>query len=446
MVMLNDLDRFHLVMDVIDRVPGLGDARRRAAPAHGRRAPAPPRVHARGRRRHARRARLDLAAGRGVPRGEPAWPAPGARPRRQRRVEQPEAVGRSTHGDGDRRVPSSTRRARRSTRDALDAALASRRRARTPSDTASCTAATASRPVRRRRPPCSPSCSALTELAPLHQPKSLRRARRGARRRCPGVPAVACFDTAFHATLPPAAATYALPAEWRERCGLRRYGFHGLSHAYASRRAAEMLGRRGGSAPRHLPPRRRRVAGRRARRRSVDTTMGFTPLEGLVMATRSGSRRPRPAAVAARARAPRATREIARRRSSTRRPARRSRGTADMREVLARGDAATPTPGWRSTSTSTACARGIAAMAAALGGLDALVFTGGVGERVAADPRRCRRRAGLPRRRARRRGRQRGRATDDARSPRRARPSARSSSRAREDLEIAGLVEQVLEP
>src|SRR5205823_2559714 len=80
-----------------------------------------------------------------------------------------------------------------------------------------------------------------TGLAPLHQPRALA----GIRAVCaalPGVPAVACFDTAFHATLPPAAARYALPAAWTRRFGLRRYGFHGLSHAYASRRAAGLAG------------------------------------------------------------------------------------------------------------------------------------------------------------------------------------------------------------
>jgi acetate kinase len=104
------------------------------------------------------------------------------------------------------------------------------------------------------------------------------------------VPAVACFDTAFHATLPAAAHTYALPQAWRERWGLRRYGFHGLAHASAARRAAELLGRPlqglqlitchlGGGAS---------LAAVRDGH-SVDTTMGFTPLDGLVMATRSGS-------------------------------------------------------------------------------------------------------------------------------------------------------------
>ncbi len=110
---------------------------------------------------------------------------------------------------------------------------------------------------------------------------------------CPDMPAVACFDTAFHAGMPAAAATYALPAAWRERFGLRRYGFHGLSHSYASRRGAELLGRR--------PARLRMVtchlgAGASLAAvqggRSVDTTMGFTPLEGLVMATRAGNTDP----------------------------------------------------------------------------------------------------------------------------------------------------------
>src|SRR4051812_25520208 len=82
---------------------------------------------------------------------------------------------------------------------------------------------------------------ALTDLAPLHQPASLA-AVDMVQEVLPDLPTVACFDTAFHATLPAAAATYALPAEWRHRWDLRRFGFHGLSHAYAARRAAELLG------------------------------------------------------------------------------------------------------------------------------------------------------------------------------------------------------------
>src|SRR2546427_2076876 len=88
---------------------------------------------------------------------------------------------------------------------------------------------------------------ALTDLAPLHQPAALAMLD-VVRAALPEVPAVACFDTAFHATMPAAAATYALPAEWRRRWPLRRFGFHGLSPAYAARRAPGLIGR----AP--LPP------------------------------------------------------------------------------------------------------------------------------------------------------------------------------------------------
>ena len=80
---------------------------------------------------------------------------------------------------------------------------------------------------------------ALTDLAPLHQPKSLQ-ALRAVLDVVPEMPAVASFDTAFHARMPPAASTYALPREWRQRWGLRRFGFHGLSHAWASKRAAAL--------------------------------------------------------------------------------------------------------------------------------------------------------------------------------------------------------------
>src|SRR5207245_2336981 len=83
---------------------------------------------------------------------------------------------------------------------------------------------------------------ALADLAPLHQPKSLAGVEL-VMRLLPRVPAVACFDTAFHARIPAAASTYALPAEWRKRWALRRFGFHGLSHAYASRRVLELSSR-----------------------------------------------------------------------------------------------------------------------------------------------------------------------------------------------------------
>ena len=127
---------------------------------------------------------------------------------------------------------------------------------------------------------------ALSDLAPLHQPKSLA-ALEAVTRLLPQVPAVACFDTAFHARMSPAASTYALPAEWRKRWALRRFGFHGLSHAYASQRAADLGGRASEGfrvVTCHLGAGASLAAV--ASGRSVDTTMGFTPLEGLVMATR----------------------------------------------------------------------------------------------------------------------------------------------------------------
>src|SRR5438067_8688183 len=81
----------------------------------------------------------------------------------------------------------------------------------------------------------------LSELAPLHQPKSLA-ALDLVSAALPSLPAVACFDTAFHADMPPRARTYALPASWRERWPIQRYGFHGLSHAWVAGRTPELLG------------------------------------------------------------------------------------------------------------------------------------------------------------------------------------------------------------
>ena len=213
----------------------------------------------------------------------------------------------------------------------------------------------------------------LTALAPLHQPKSLA-AVEAVSRALPGVPEVACFDTAFHATLPPAAATYALPRVWRERYGVQRFGFHGLSHAYASGRARE------------IAPAARRVVtchlGAGASLcavldgRSIDTTMGFTPLEGLAMATRSGSVDPglllwlqeqadlTPGEMADALEHESGLVGLA--------------GTPDMRELLDRDD---PDARLALDVYVHRLRAAIGAMTAALGGLDALVFTGGVGER-----------------------------------------------------------------
>jgi acetate kinase len=129
----------------------------------------------------------------------------------------------------------------------------------------------------------------LTSLAPNHQPLSLEGTRE-VRRLLPGVPVVACFDTAFHAQMPEAAARYPLPRAWTAQNRLRRYGFHGLSCQYALRRTGALRGR----APDELQLVCAHVgAGVSVTAirdgHGVDTSMGFTPLEGAMMATRSGS-------------------------------------------------------------------------------------------------------------------------------------------------------------
>jgi acetate kinase len=218
---------------------------------------------------------------------------------------------------------------------------------------------------------------ALTPLAPLHQPKALAAIDAVDRAR-PGIPAVACFDTALHAGLPDAAATYAVPREWRERFGLRRYGFHGLSHAYAARRATELLGlaRDARIVTCHLGAGASLAAMRGGR--SLDTTMGFTPLEGLVMATRSGSVDPGLVLWLVRQGLDaEAVHDALESRSGLLALA----GSADMRELLGRDDAAARLALEVYLHRLAAAAAG---MAAALGGLDALVFTGGVGERAPA--------------------------------------------------------------
>jgi acetate kinase len=219
-------------------------------------------------------------------------------------------------------------------------------------------------------------------LAPLHQPKSL--AVLDAIAQVLGdLPTVACFDTAYHATLPPAVSTYAIPAAWRERWGLRRYGFHGLSHSWIARRAPQLLAR----APDglrivscHLGAGSSLCAIRDGV--SVDTTMGFTPLEGLVMATRSGSIDP--GIILWLLTESKLTRsEIADGLEHGSGLLGLS-GSADMREIIERSDA-------RDQSAQLALdvflhhlRAGIAAITATLGGLDVLAFTGGIGEHAAA--------------------------------------------------------------
>jgi acetate kinase len=219
----------------------------------------------------------------------------------------------------------------------------------------------------------------ITDLAPLHLPAALAGIEAVARAR-PDAPAIACFDTAFHSRMPAAASTYAIPKEWRGRYGIKRYGFHGFSHAYASRRAAEILGRADLKVVTcHLGAGASLAAVRAGL--SVDTTMGFTPLEGLVMATRSGDVDPGALLYLmrhAKMSEPTLTDGLDRRGGLA-----ALARTSDMREVVdrrAKGDSEAALAFDVYVHRLDA---EIAAMAAALGGVDAIVFTGGVGEHSA---------------------------------------------------------------
>ncbi len=218
----------------------------------------------------------------------------------------------------------------------------------------------------------------LAALAPLHNPVNAT----GidvARRVFPDLPHVAVFDTAFHATLPAHASTYAVPREWAREHGVRRYGFHGTSHAFVSRAAAEVLGRpyeetntvvlhlgNGASAT--------AVAGGR----SVDTSMGMTPLEGLVMGTRSGDVDPALGAHLHRV-AGLGPAEVDRALNSASGMLALA-GTNDLREVhrrIAGGDDDA------ALALGVFChrvRRYVGAFMAVLGRTDAIAFTGGIGE------------------------------------------------------------------
>ena len=204
----------------------------------------------------------------------------------------------------------------------------------------------------------------LTTIAPLHNAPALEGIRR-ARTALPSLPHVAVFDTAFHATLPEEAATYAVPERWRTEWGIRRFGFHGLSVQWAAERVPASrlvvchLG--GGSSITAV-----------ADGRSVDTTMGFSPLEGVPMATRSGTVDPG------------ALLYVLRQRFLT--VEQMSRALEHNSGLLALGGS----PDVRHLEGTAALrifeyrvAGAVASMTAALGGLDALVFTAGIGEHAA---------------------------------------------------------------
>jgi acetate kinase len=219
--------------------------------------------------------------------------------------------------------------------------------------------------------------AALEPLAPLHQPQNLAGIRAAAAA-LPEAMQVACFDTAFHHTCPPVATRLAIPREWHDR-GVRRYGFHGLSYESVVARLPEVAGG---------IPERAVIAHLGAgaslcgvqRGRSIATTMGFTPLDGLVMATRSGSIDPGAVLhLVLRAGLSAAAVETMLTRESGLLGV--SEISGDMRALLASDD---PRAAEAVELFCERAARETASLAAALGGLDALVFTAGIGAHAPA--------------------------------------------------------------
>ena len=221
----------------------------------------------------------------------------------------------------------------------------------------------------------------LAPLAPLHNPANLAGIE-AARATWPTVAQVAVFDTAFHRTLPPAAYRYAVPASWYEQHGVRRYGFHGTSHDDVSARAAEVLGR-----PRdeldlivaHLGNGASMTAVQHGR--SVETSMGLSPLEGLVMGTRSGDIDPAIIGYVADATGQSAADVLG--------DLNRSSGllglcgASDMREITERVEAGDETAELALDVFCHRIRKYVGAYVAVLGGCDALVFTAGIGEHSA---------------------------------------------------------------
>lgn len=222
---------------------------------------------------------------------------------------------------------------------------------------------------------------ALAGLAPLHNPINLEGIR-AARRALPSLPHVAVFDTAFHATLPARARSYALPARWNEAHGLRRYGFHGTSHAWVAHRAAGYLGEAlerlrlvtchlGGGAS----------ASAVEYGRSVETSMGMTPLEGLVMGTRSGDLDPGVLVLVAEREGLSASQldEVLNRESGLA----GLTGSADMRDIEERAAGGDEASRLAIQVYAHRVRKYIGAYAAVMGGVDAIVFTAGIGENSA---------------------------------------------------------------
>ncbi|MFD6333294.1 acetate/propionate family kinase [Streptomyces niveus] len=217
------------------------------------------------------------------------------------------------------------------------------------------------------------------DLAPAHVPPALR-VLDAARELLPNVPHVACFDTVFHAGLPAAAREFAVPETWRGEFGVRRYGFHGLSYAWALARTAELL--------RQRPKRLRLVIAHLGGGcsvcavrggTSVDTTMGFTPLDGLVMSRRSGAVDPG-ALIWLQTRHGLSAEEIDDALNHHSGLLALSGSSGDTRDLVRDRAAGDERAALALDVFTHHCRRGIAAMAASLDRIDALVFTGEIGE------------------------------------------------------------------
>ncbi|MBB5869779.1 acetate kinase [Allocatelliglobosispora scoriae] len=222
---------------------------------------------------------------------------------------------------------------------------------------------------------------ALTPLAPLHNPANLAGIE-VARELLPGVPQVAIFDTAFHRTLPDFAATYAIDAAVAEEFGIHRYGFHGTSHAYVARRTGEVVGRPAADLnviTLHLGNGASACAVTGGR--SVATSMGLSPLPGLVMGTRSGDIDP--SIVFHLVRVAGMTLDEVDDLLNKRSGLLGLSGANDMREVIARCEAGDPAA---MLAFEVYCQRiksTVGAYYAQLGRVDAITFTAGVGENSA---------------------------------------------------------------
>ncbi len=231
---------------------------------------------------------------------------------------------------------------------------------------------------------------AVRPLAPAHVPRELAALRAAHERFGDGVPQIAVFDTTFHRTLPDRAAVYGGPYEWLAR-GIRRYGFHGINVAYCTERAARLLGSEpavGRLAVAHLGNGASVTAVLAGR--SVDTSMGFTPLDGIVMGTRSGAVDPGILIYLVRDAAQRGLDATAAADELDNVLNRRSGllglggTTADVRDVLAAEAQGNARAALALDVFVQRAAVTLAGLLPSLGGLDALVFTGGIGEHAAA--------------------------------------------------------------